>query len=156
MVDDGDKTRSIRRKLLNPQMKYIGAAVGQKFFGINVAEKCEDNRKEINLFLEYSNKDGREKPSYPLGKEKIEDRVTFGVEDKYGAASISTTVPTYTPTYTPTNPTTNPVNAYTSSYHPSPDISSSTNTISSSTSYSNVTNSKLGSSNPYTYGSTVY
>lgn len=38
LVDDGDFKRSVRKKLLNPSMKFIGVAVGKKFFAINIAQ----------------------------------------------------------------------------------------------------------------------
>jgi hypothetical protein len=44
LVDDGDYKRSVRRKLLNPTLKHVGAAVGSKFFAVDVCESCEDNR----------------------------------------------------------------------------------------------------------------
>lgn len=44
LVDDGDSKRSVRKKLLSPVMKYIGAAVGKKFYAVNVAQHSEDNK----------------------------------------------------------------------------------------------------------------
>lgn len=59
LVDDGDSKRSVRKKLLSPIMKFIGASVGKKFFAINIAQYCDDNKNEINTFLAVHNKDGR-------------------------------------------------------------------------------------------------
>ena len=36
LVDDGDYNRSVRRKLLSPILKVAGAAVGNKYFAVDV------------------------------------------------------------------------------------------------------------------------
>lgn len=92
---------------------------------------------------------------------RFDDRVTFGVDEKYGGTSTATTAFPYTSgniISTPVINTTPSYNSYTSSYIPPPVTTSNnySNTYTTSSSYSSNIGSSLGSSNPYTYGSTVF
>jgi hypothetical protein len=44
LVGDGDPKRLARRKLMNPSLKVIGAAVGETYFVINIGESAKDNK----------------------------------------------------------------------------------------------------------------
>ena len=89
---------------------------------------------------------------------RFDDRVTFGVDEKFGGTSTATTAFPYTSGNIST-PSINTVPSYnyTSSYNPPPVSTSNnfSNTFTSS-SYSSNIGSSVGSSNPYTYGSTVF
>lgn len=45
LVDDGDYKRSVRRKLLSPVLKIVGAAVGNKYFAVDICESAKDNKE---------------------------------------------------------------------------------------------------------------
>lgn len=51
LVGDGDRKRGARRKVLGPVLKVAGMAVGERFFVINIGEKCKENKEEIEGFL---------------------------------------------------------------------------------------------------------
>lgn len=58
LTDDGDLKRSVRRKLLSPVLKVAGAAVGNKYFAVDICESAKDNRGEIENYFQRINRVG--------------------------------------------------------------------------------------------------
>lgn len=82
LADDGDVQRLVRRKLLSPVLKVIGAAVGNKYFAIDICETAKDNKEEVDYYLQRANKTGvaplNEKIETKAPTAQLEHKVSFG------------------------------------------------------------------------------